>query len=178
MNKKDTLIVSMISAICRKNRTIGKETGGLPWHIPEDFIFFKETTMGHPIIMGRKTFEEFPKLLPGRVHIVITRDENYIPPRPEIADQIGNKVFIVNSIENAIEKAKKLDTEIFVIGGAQIYNLALPYADKLYLTLVETDVDGPAKFPEFEKDFQKVSGRKSHDENFEYEFTIWEKLTK
>lgn len=162
-------IISLIAAIARNTRVIGKEGGHLPWHIPEDFKHFKQTTMGHPIIMGRTTFEEFgDKLLPGRTHIVITRQADYAVP---------DGVIVAHSIAEAIERAAAIDQkEIFIIGGGQIYTAALPFADRLYLTLVDTNIDGPVKFPEYKSRFNKiVSRRESKDENFAYEFVVLEK---
>jgi dihydrofolate reductase len=161
--------VSLIAAIARTSRVIGKEGGHLPWRIPEDFKHFKDTTMGHPIIMGRTTFEEFGgKLLPGRTHIVITRQADYVAPEG---------VIVTHSIEDAIARASEIDAhEIFIIGGGQIYTTALPFADRLYLTLVNTDITGPVKFPDYESRFNKiVSRRESTDENFVYEFVVLEK---
>ncbi len=161
--------VSLIAAIARNTRVIGKEGGHLPWRIPEDFKHFKDTTMGHPIIMGRTTFEEFGgKLLPGRTHIVITRQADYVAPEG---------VIVAHSIEDAITRASEIDAhEIFIIGGGQIYTAALPFADRLYLTLVDTDITGPVKFPKYESQFNKiVSRRESKDENFVYEFVVLEK---
>lgn len=161
--------ISMIAAIGSKTRVIGTAEGKIPWHISEDFKHFKTTTMGHPIIMGRTTFEGFGgRLLPGRPHIVVTRQGDYRAPEG---------VYVANSIEGAIRHAKTLDAnEVFIIGGAQIYEACLPLADRLYITVVETDLGGPAKFPEYENKFCKiVSSRKSRDENFEYEFLVLEK---
>jgi dihydrofolate reductase len=143
--------------------------GKLPWHIPEDFKYFKEKTIGHPIIMGRKTFETFPKLLPGRLHIVISRGD-------KISDN-SNLIF-VKSLEEALAVAKQIEQEkIFIIGGGQIYEMALPFADRLYLTFVEGNFNAEVFFPDFNStDFSKiVSSRKSHDENYEYEFVVLEK---
>jgi dihydrofolate reductase len=178
--------ISLISAIDRQSRTIGKEGGGLPWRIPEDFKYFKEKTMGHPIIMGRATWEEFNnKPLSGRHHIVVTHQNNYAVS-PENLD----KVSVVASIGEALDLATKLEnenkvfceegnkeSEIFVIGGAQIYETALPYADRLYLTLVDANIDGPKKFPDYSTaGFSKtIFNRKSSDENFTYEFVVLEK---
>jgi dihydrofolate reductase len=157
--------ISLISAISRTKRTIGRDGGGLPWRIPEDFKYFREKTTGHPIIMGRKTFEEFNgKLLPNRIHIVITREKDYKAPA---------EVLVANSIEDAISKASQIeDKEIFVIGGAQIYEQALPFADKLYITQVDTDIDSSIKFPDYTKfGFNKIIySQKSQDRNFSYEF--------
>jgi dihydrofolate reductase len=178
--------ISLISAIDRQSRTIGKEGGGLPWRIPEDFKYFKEKTMGHPIIMGRTTWEEFNnKPLPSRHHIVITHQNNY-----EVSPENLDKVSIVTSIDEAIDLAIKSESEnknfyekdhkepeIFIIGGSQIYEIALPFADRLYLTLVDANIDGPKKFPDYEAaGFSKIiSSQKSQDENFTYEFIILEK---
>lgn len=163
--------ISMISAVAKKSLSIGNENGGLPWRIPEDFKYFKEKTMGHPIIMGRKTFEEFSKPLPGRIHIVITRDENL---KEREARSEKREVIVVSSIEEAIEEAKKLDDEeIFIIGGAQIYKLGLPFADRLYLTFVDTEFESSIKFPDYSKeDFEITSSKKSSDEGFDYEFVV------
>lgn len=178
--------ISLISAVDKKSLTIGKEGGGLPWHIPEDFKYFKEKTMGHPIIMGRKTWEEFKnKPLPGRHHIVITHQENY-----SVSPENLEKISITSSLDEAIDLAKKIESEnkiyceeesreaeIFIIGGSQIYELALNYADRIYLTLVEANIDGPAKFPDYTSaGFTKIiSSRKSNDENYNYEFVVLEK---
>jgi len=188
MNLNQNIKISLISAIDRESHTIGKEGGGLPWKIPEDFLHFKKTTMGHPIIMGRTTWEEFGgKPLPGRHHIVITRQTDY-----KIADEISDRVSVVTSIEKSLELASEIENnshkenkfsgenkekEIFVIGGAQIYELALPYANRLYLTLVDAHLDGPVKFPDYETaSFTKIIfSRKSRDENFRYEFLVLEK---
>jgi dihydrofolate reductase len=162
-NKKP--LISMISAVAKNNLSIGTEDGKLPWRIPEDFKFFKETTMGHPMIMGRKTFESLPGILPGRTHIVITRDSNY---------EVPEEVLLANSIEKAIEKASELDKEeIFIIGGAQIYKIGLPLAHRLYLTEVETDFESSIKFPEYSsEEFNIISKKKSSDENFSFEFLV------
>ena len=166
--------ISLISAIDANSLTIGEKSGGLPWRIPEDFQYFKNTTMGHPMIMGRKTWEEFKgKPLPGRIHIVITTREDYTV-KPELAGQ----VFVTHSIQEALKLAEKLEKkEIFVIGGAQIYKEFISYAHRLYLTLVKAGIDTPIKFPNYRSlGFNKIiSSRKSKDDNFEYEFIVLEK---
>lgn len=161
--------ISMISAVAKSNLSIGTDDGKLPWRIPEDFKYFKEKTMGHPMIMGRKTFESLPGVLPGRIHIVVTRNSDY---------KVPEGVLVVNSIEAAIELARSekreaRSDEIFIIGGAQIYKLGLPYADRLYLTFVDTDFESPIKFPDYSKEnFEIVSSKKSSDDNFNYEFVV------
>lgn len=135
---KISLIVASAS-----NRAIGKNNQ-LLWHLPKDLAFFKAHTMGKPMIMGRKTFESIGKPLPGRPHIVVTRDETYQPAGVSTA----------HSLEEAIAMAKKIAhcevvDEIMVIGGAQIYEQALPFADRLYLTQVDAVFEkADAFFPE------------------------------
>src|SRR3989344_9563394 len=126
--------VSIIAAI-GKNRELGRDND-LLWRIPDDLKRFKSLTLGHPVIMGRKTFESIGKPLTGRTSLVVSRSSL--------------------SFENALAQAKKLDDkEIFIIGGAQIYAAAFPHADRLYLTLIDDTKDGDAVFPEYEKLFTK-----------------------
>lgn len=132
--------LSMIAAI-GKNRELGKNND-LIWHLPSDLKFFKEQTKGHTIVMGRKTFESLPGMLPNRHHIVISRSNPNLDERVEI----------IKDIETFLEKYKNVDEEIFVIGGAQIYTQMLPYADRLVLTEIEKDYDADVYFPEFNKD--------------------------
>lgn len=161
-------MISAIAAIGKENRVLGNK-GKIPWYIPEDFAHFKQTTMGHPIIMGRKTFETFPKPLPGRTHIVVTRDASYTVPE---------EVFTATSIESAIEKAKEQpgSDEIFIIGGGQIYTAALPYTDRLYLTLVDGNFEGDTFFPGYAAFSHVVSERLfCSDEKYGYSFVVLEK---
>ncbi len=151
--------ISIIAALA-KNRVIG---GGntMLWHIKEDFKRFKEITSGHPVIMGRKTFESIGRPLPMRTNIVISRD----------AKQVADGVVMASSLEEAILNAAVIDEhEVFIIGGGQIYKEALPLADKLYLTLVDLDVAGDTYFPDC-SEFSKITYKKeSHDENYSYTF--------
>jgi dihydrofolate reductase len=117
------------------NGVIGRD-GGLPWRLPEDLKRFKAMTMGKPMVMGRKTFESFPKPLPGRRHIVLTRDPAWQADGAEVA----------HSVEEAIALAGEVD-EIAVIGGAEIFALFLPLADRVELTEVHRNVEGDAKMP-------------------------------
>jgi dihydrofolate reductase len=151
---KGNYIVSLIAAIGGENRVIGNE-GKLPWRIKEDMEHFKETTMGHVVIMGRKTFESIGKPLPKRINIVITRS----------IDFTHEGVIVAYSFEDALDKAyarAKNKKELFVIGGAEIYKEALPYADKLYLTLINGDFEGDVFFPEI-KGFGKVISEEEHN---------------
>jgi dihydrofolate reductase len=129
--------LSIIAAMAR-NRVIGIENR-LPWHLPADLQHFKATTLGKPMIMGRKTWESLPGLLPGRPHIVVTRDPRYAAAGAQVA----------HSLQQALALAGELGDEAVVIGGAELYAQALPLADRLYLTLVDAEVDGDAWFPAF-----------------------------
>lgn len=155
-----------ISIICAmtKDRLIGdSKANTMLWHIPGELKRFREITTGHPIIMGRKTHESIGKVLPNRTNIIITRDTKY---RVEEAK-------IVHSLEEAIEVAGAIDQEeIFIIGGGQIYNEGILYADKLYLTIVEGNFTGDVYFPEYSQ-FNKVIF-KSPQESDGYKYTFLE----
>lgn len=130
----------MLSIIVAKanNDVIGGDNK-LLWHISKDLKRFKEITTGHTIIMGRKTFESLPKVLPNRKHIVITRDKNFKVD--------SDMVHIVNDISTVLEKFKDSDEEAFVIGGGEIYKSLLPYCKKIYLTRVYKNFEGDTIFP-------------------------------
>ncbi len=130
-------MLSIIVAIA-SNDVIGGDNK-LLWHISKDLKRFKEITSGHTIIMGRKTFESLPKVLPNRHHIVITRDKDYK------VDSSG--VEVVNDINSIINRFENSTEEAFIIGGGEIYNSLLPKSDKLYLTKVYKDFKGDTKFP-------------------------------
>lgn len=117
---------------------IGKDNQ-IPWHLPADLQRFKKITMGHPIIMGRKTFESLPGLLPGRQHFVLTRNPNYIAEGCTV-------------ISNWAQLEILIDGKAFVIGGADIYNYAMPISNHLYTSIVHTELDGDTYFPEWDKD--------------------------
>lgn len=161
-------IVSAIAAIGAKNRVLGKDNK-LLWKIPEDMKRMVKITTGHPLFMGRKTFESFGgKGLPNRENIIITRDENYVPSDP--------KAHVVYSMEAAIELASKFDQEeIFNFGGEQIYKLGMPYVDRLYLTLVETDIKGDAYFPDYSEFTKEIERIESSDKNYKYTFLTLER---
>lgn len=134
------MAISMIAAV-GKNLELGKNND-LIWHFKEDMKFFKETTMGHPVIMGRKTFESLPKALPGRKNIVISANPEYKADGAEV----------VTSVEEAIKLAETEDTDAFVIGGVRIYAEFLPYAANLYLTEINAECpDADTYFPDFNK---------------------------
>jgi len=126
-----------MSAICAmsQNRVIG-QNNQLPWHLPADLQHFKKITLNHPIIMGRKTFESIGRPLPQRCNIILTRDVTFQAPGCVVA----------NSIETALESVKYSD-EVFVVGGALLYQQFLPQIEKLYLTIIHQDFEGDAFFP-------------------------------
>ena len=123
------------------NRVIGK-SGTIPWHLPEDFKFFKATTLGHAIVMGRKTYESIGKPLPGRENIILSRT---MPETPGIT--------IVRSLEELREPTDGRD--LFVIGGEEIYRLLLPRVQEIYVTKVPKTIEGDTRFPEFEPAFDQ-----------------------
>ncbi|WP_308618949.1 dihydrofolate reductase [uncultured Eubacterium sp.] len=134
------MAISMIAAV-GKNLELGKNND-LIWHFKEDMKFFKETTMGHPVIMGRKTFESLPKALSGRKNIVISANPEYKADGAEV----------VTSVEEAIKLAEAENIDAFVIGGGRIYAEFLPYADNLYLTEINAECpDADTYFPDFNK---------------------------
>jgi dihydrofolate reductase len=134
------MILALVAAVA-ENRVIGR-AGGLPWHIPGDLKLFKKTTMGKPIIMGRKTWESLGRALPGRTNIVITRKPTYQASGAEVTGSLDQAV--------AVARLSGAD-EIMVIGGAEIYRQALPKADRLYLTEIALSPEGDAYFPNFDK---------------------------
>jgi dihydrofolate reductase len=159
-------MISIIVA-ASTNNVIGTQ-GELPWRLSDDLRHFKKVTMGKPIIMGRKTWESIGRALPGRQNIVVTRQSGY---EAEGCD-------VVTSVRDAVSLAGDAD-EVMVIGGSQIYDLALPMVQRLYLTRVHADVDGDAHFPPVdENDWQLVSDElhSADDRNeFDYSFRIYER---
>jgi dihydrofolate reductase len=158
------MIVSLIAAVS-KNHVIGKNND-LPWHLPNDMKYFMQTTKGHCVLMGRKNYESLPEKfrpLPNRTNILITRQGNYLAP--------GCEIF--NTIEQGIAYAKeKGETELFIIGGAEVYEATLPLADKLYLTEINATIDGDTFFPQIDKSEWKETARttNSKDDKHKYMF--------
>lgn len=151
------------------NNAIGKENQ-LLWHLPNDLKFFKNTTWGGVVIMGRKTFESVNKPLPGRTNIVITKQPDWNAENVEVA----------NSLDDALEKATALNfKEIFIIGGGEIYKQSIAIANRIYLTKVHTEIDGDTFFPDLNNDWEMISNRdfKSDEKNkFDHSFQIWERV--
>ena len=159
MNKPNISIVVAIGNGPLHNRVLGKDNR-LLWHIPDDLKRFKKITLGHPIVMGRKTFESIVavlgKGLPGRANIVVTRDP----------DWNHSDAIVVHSLEEGIAKARELDQEeIFIGGGGEIYMQALPIVDRLYLTVIEEDKEGDSFFPPYEDEFSVKTLDERHEWN-------------
>ncbi len=162
-----TVKLSLIVAVA-ENGVIGKDNG-LPWKISSDLKYFKERTLGKPVIMGRKTFQSIGRPLPGRVNIVITRDASFAT----------DGVITALSLDMALDVGKNLALtkgveEVMVIGGAQIYNLTLPDADRLYLTRVHGEVDGDTRFPPLNPDdwLEASSERHAASEKDSHDYSL------
>lgn len=165
------MIVSLIVA-ASENNAIGKNNQ-LLWHLPNDLKFFKNTTWGMPVVMGRKTYESIAgDPLPGRFNIVVTRNTAWNPGRAD--------VWVVPTIEEAIAKAKETDCkEVFVIGGGEIYRQSLAMAHKVYLTRVHTRIDGDTFFPELPPAawtlVNQVDFPADEKHAYAYSFQVWER---
>ena len=156
-NSEITLIVA-----AGEDNAIGKDND-LIWHLSDDLKRFKSLTNGHHIIMGRKTFESFPKPLPNRTHIVITRQDNY---------QVPDGVIVVNNLEDAFDAARN-DKQPFVIGGGEIYKQAMPFADKIELTRVhESFHDADTFFPEINESMWKETNKTFHDKDEKHQYAF------
>ena len=165
--------ISMIAAMAQQ-RVIGRDQT-MPWHLPADLAFFKKTTMGNPILMGRKTYESIGRPLPGRLNLVVTHN-----PELEIA---GCEV--VTSLDQALEIANKEPSrsdEIFIIGGGQLYASFLPQADRLYLTLIDAELKGDTYFPDYTQyQWQQVEciDHPANDKNiYPYSFMTLDRVNK
>lgn len=152
MSKTKTRPTISIIAAITPERVIGKKGSGMLWHIPEDMRHFRETTTGHAMVMGRKTYETLGKPLPKRTNIVITRDPSYS----------AEGAIVAHSLEEALEAAGEVEQdEVFVMGGGEIYEQAIGRADKLYLTLVHHYFEGDVYFPDysaFKKEIRREEG--------------------
>ncbi len=141
--------IALVVAVS-ENGVIG-DRGKIPWHFREDLQRFKRLTMGHPIIMGRKTYESIGKPLPGRTNIVLTQNSTLTTP-PEVLK--------FTSLDNALDHCRKQnDDRVFIIGGSKIYQLVLPMADKLFVTEVHQHVSGDTKFPDYDRREWKETAR-------------------
>ncbi len=149
-------------AAAAENNALGKDNK-LVWHLPNDFKRFKEITSGHYIILGRKTFESFPKPLPNRTHVIITRNKNYK----------AEGCIIVNSLEEALNKVPK-NQDAYIIGGAEIYKQSINITDKIELTRVHTTCQADAFFPEINLNDWKLIFEEMHtkDEKHNFDYTF------
>ncbi|MFV5687057.1 dihydrofolate reductase [Flavobacterium sp. ZT3R25] len=153
-------MIIMIAAVA-ENNALG-ENNKLVWHLPNDFKRFKTLTSGHHIIMGRKTFESFPKPLPNRTHIVISRQKEYHP----------EGCIVVDSMEKALAICPENKTS-FIIGGGEIYSLGLPFTDKIEITRVHNSFEADAFFPEIDLEEWEITVSKFNekDEKHLYDYT-------
>ncbi|RTE52902.1 dihydrofolate reductase [Arenibacter aquaticus] len=152
-----------IIAAAAENNALGKNND-LLWHLPDDFKRFKSLTSGHKIIMGRKTFESFPKPLPNRTHIIITRDKDY---------EVGHAdCMVVHSMDEALALVKE-DPLAFIIGGGEIYKIGMEYANHMELTRVHGSFEADTFFPDFDEDQWELTNKEHHpkDERHKYDFT-------
>lgn len=157
------MIVSLVVAMAR-NRVIGRDNA-LPWRLPADLAYFRKVTMGHPIVMGRRTYESIGRPLPGRHNIVVSRNRAFQAPG----------CTVVGSLEEAWRAAGDTD-EVCVIGGTSLFRETLPVADRIHLTEVEADVEGDTYFPEFDRSdwTEREVARQPADERHAYPFRIVE----
>ncbi|MEM8737747.1 MAG: dihydrofolate reductase [Planctomycetota bacterium] len=159
--------LSMIAAMSI-NRVIGVN-GGLPWKLPDEMQQFRAYTLGHPVIMGRASFEAEGKPLPHRRNIVLTTQQDWSPP-----ETVADAVEVCHSLEQALELVGDSDPEPFITGGGKIYELALPRADRMVLTTVHAELDGDTFFPEFDPQAWAVTDARHHlaDDRHAHAFTV------
>lgn len=157
----------MISLIVAhdENRVIGFENK-MPWHLPGDLKYFKEQTMGKPVIMGRKTFESIGKPLPGRRNIVISRNLAYQHEGIEVVTSLEEALSLVHGVP-----------EVMIIGGEQIFRMALPLADRLYITKIEHSFEGDTYFPAYDDEWQQVAEREpvQADAGYTFQYLVFER---
>ena len=163
------MTISLVVA-ASENNAIGKNNQ-LIWHLPNDLKFFKNTTWGFPVIMGRKSFESVNKPLPGRTNIVITT-------KP---DWKAETVIVVNNLKDAIQKAAETNSkQIFIIGGGEIYKQSMDIADSIYITRVHADLEGDTFFPLIDESKWKLTSNQDFEADekhaYSYSFQIWEKI--
>jgi dihydrofolate reductase len=159
-----TSTLSLIAAVAR-NGAIGKDNA-LLWRLPEDLKFFKRTTLGCPVLMGRKTFESIGRPLPGRRNIVITRNRDWRHEGIEVAHSLDDALALVQT-----------EARVFMIGGGELYAQALPRADELVLTEVDADFDGDTFFPEWDRQAFTERSRETHqaDAGWAYHFVVYQR---
>lgn len=164
-------MIYMIAAIS-KNNQIGLNHQ-MPWHLPEDLQYFRKVTTGHTVVMGRKTYESIGCLLPNRHNIILTKQTDFFLS----SSDPSTPVTIIHCLDCVLHFLPK-DQINFIIGGGEIYKAFLPYADRLYLTLIDKVVEGDTSFPYYEHDFKcisKVPGLTTTEDSCSFSFTIWER---
>ncbi|ODT68730.1 MAG: diacylglycerol kinase [Pelagibacterium sp. SCN 63-23] len=165
--------ISLIAAVARNNVIGSNQT--IPWHIPSDFAWFKQTTMGKPMIMGRKQFETFARPLPGRPHIVVTRQHDYAPEGVIVRRSLPEAM----AAARRMAEASELD-EIMVIGGGDIYAQALPLADRLYVSHVDLAPEGDVHFPAIDPQVWEIVAEpdvpRSEKDGASYSIAIYERV--
>jgi len=139
-----------VMAAVGSNLVIGRE-GTMPWHLPQDLAHFKATTMGHTLVMGRRTYESIGRPLPGRRTIVLTRQRAWHAPSVEVAHTLPEGFALAGP------------TDVFVVGGSEVYRQAMPFADQMLLTQIAQSPEGDAYFPAFEPDDWRETGREEHE---------------
>lgn len=161
------MIISIIAAVA-DNGVIGNKNA-LPWHLPADFKYFKETTLNKPVVMGLRTFESIGRPLPDRKNIILNDDTNYIAPYG---------CFVVKSMDELLEIVKNED-EVMICGGASVYRQFLPLANRLYLTYIHHDFEGDTYFPEFDindwKEIKRTDNQIDKENVYPYSFIILER---
>lgn len=162
------MIISQIAA-ASTNNVIGKNNQ-LPWHMPNDMAYFKKKTLGHHIVTGRRNYEAEGKALPGRINIVLTRNEKF-----QLADGI-----VVHTLDEAVEIAKKAgEKELFIVGGEEIYRLAMNITDRIYLTRIHAEIEGDTFFPKLNSDLWKqvsiIRNYKDDKNPYDYDYLIFER---
>ena len=166
------MIISLIAAVA-ENNVIGKDNN-LPWHLPTDMKYFRDTTMGHCVIMGRKNYDSIPlkyRPLDGRTNIVVTRQKDFK----------AENCIVVNSVEEALAIAReKNETEAFIIGGAEIFKQTMDIADRIYYTLIHHSFDGDVFFPELNPGKWKLASKKDvpadAKNKFPFSFGVYERI--
>jgi dihydrofolate reductase len=143
------MTITLLAAV-GTNLVIGRD-GHMPWHLPQDLAHFKATTMGHSIVMGRKTYDAIGRALPGRRTIVITRQQTWHAPGVEVAHSLPEALALTGP------------TDVFVVGGSEVYREAMPFADRMLLTEIEQSPEGDVFFPSFERDHWQEVAREAHD---------------
>lgn len=167
--------IPKLSAVVARaqNGVIGRN-GDLPWRLPTDLKFFKATTMGKPVIMGRKTWESLPFPLPGRPNLILTRDKNYKAPKGEVFHDLKDMVGRGYELAGAMNVE-----EVMVIGGAQLYRTLMPYIDRQYVTQILADVEGDAWFDAPDRDVWKKTdqktGLKTQKDDYDFVIEVWDR---